>query len=1079
MRMVRALLVIQAVLGISSLAAGADHDNDVQWSGLSHLDTFDRRPLCPIDGESFTVLFQSYDFDLTSARVYYNDGTPRWIDAEYSHDRGPYDVWKAVLPCTGPDAVVEYYIEITDGTDTDYLGPAGVSDNAPAGGWIVDYVTLAHAPIGATPLSNGGTVFKVWGEGATTCFVAGEFNNWSTSANPMTLSGEHFTARIDNAAVGQMYKYVFNGNHWKPDARARRLNPSNNYNSYIVDPLSYPWESNNNFAVPGHEDMIVYQLHVGTYAGRNDGNNFGSAPATYRSIVDSHLDHLVDLGINVVQLMPVTEFPTDWSAGYNPISQFALEWKSGTNDDFKYMVDKFHQAGIAVTLDVVWNHFSPTDNFLWLYTNSSASGQIYFDGDGTSGQFDTPWGAQADFDDLDVQNYFAASARYWTEEYRLDGFRFDATDYMNPPNGQGSGWGLMQRANDELNRRAVDKIAYAEQLPDDYWVTRPTGQSGAGFDSQYHDRHKYALRNAIFAAAGGTGSANITELRNTIFGDLNDGSNIVAVGQTTTQIMRYFEMHDETWPSSGGQRMVKTIDTILPHDDIYARGRTLYGIGLNLFSPGIPMMFMGAEFLEDTDFGADSGNRIDWSKPVTYASYLQAVKDMIRIRKENRGFRANAGVEVNHINEPKDILVMHRWDGAGNDLMVVASLANEDQNSYRIGFPQSGDWHEIFNSQALVYGGNGSGNGGLITTNLGPYDGYAQSAQIVVPRMSIVVFRHQTCAAAGECDDGIACTVDDCVQGACRNTADDGACPDDGLFCNGTEYCQPGAGCVSTGDPCDERNCAEDLNVCTDEPVAPFADMIALSDCLSGPQQAPAPNGPGACAYSCLDQFDLDFDGDVDLRDYRIYQVLRDAEIIEVESDAAGWQAAFPAVAAFAFDSFFPGSLAGTGAVSGPTETLNLGSRELTLTDTAGAAALFDNSTGAGQLSDGNITNGATLRWEFSAPIYGLYVYYWSLAFNNTVHMTLYSGGVELTTISRNNGGSATNAIGHGFVANVPVDRVDLHFVGTDNRVLAGAGVGLNSGESSLGTVNIPGYQGPAGETVLLDFAIATSPPSP
>jgi len=864
--------MLQALLGVAALLPAAAQDNNVEWSGLSHLDAFDRRPLCPVDGESFTVYFQTYRFDITSARVNYDDGVERWIEASFSHDRGPYAVWKAVLPCTTTSAYVEYFLEVTDGSDTDYIGPAGVSDGPPASGWAINYATLGHAPLGATPISGGGAVFKVWGKGATTCSVAGQFNGWSTVANPMTKSGDFFTARVNSAIPNQMYKVVFNGNHWKPDARSRRLNPSDNYNSYFVDPLSYAWQSSVNFKVPDHEDMIVYQLHVGTYAGRNDGNNFGGNPATYRSVVDSHLDHLVDLGINVVQLMPVTEFPTDWSGGYNPVSMWAIEWKSGDVNDFKYMVDKFHQAGIAVTLDVVWNHFSPTDNYLWSYTGSGTTGQIYFDGNGATGQWETPWGSQANFDEINVQNYFADSALYWIEEMRLDGFRFDATDYMSSPNGQPSGWGLMQRFNNEMNRRAVDKIGYAEQLPDDHWVTRPTSLGGAGFDSQYQDRYKYAMRNAIFAAAGGTGSANVTELRNTLFGDLNDGSNIVAVGQSTTQTLKYFELHDETWPSSGGQRMVRTIDTTFPHNDEYARGRTLYGHAVTMFAPGIPAFFMGAEFLEDTSFEANSNNRIDWSKATTYASYLQAFKDMIRVRRENPALRSNAGVQINHTNEVKDILAMHRWDGSGNVVMVVASLANEDQNNYRVGFPQAGTWHEIFNSQASVYGGNGSGNGGSITTNLGAYDSFAQSAEIVVPRMSVTVFRHAVCTSSGQCNDGIACTTDACVQGRCFHTEDDGQCPDDGVFCNGGERCVAGAGCVSTGNPCDELNCDESAQLCTADSVNPYADLIALADCLNGPQLAPLPLETSECVASCLAQFDFDADNDVDLRDYHAYQ---------------------------------------------------------------------------------------------------------------------------------------------------------------------------------------------------------------
>lgn len=1071
-------LSVKALIGLAAILPAANHDNNIQWSGISHLDAYDRRPICPIDGESFTVFFQTYDYDITSARVHYDDGTPRWINAEYSHDRGVYDVWKAQLPCTSPTAVVEYYFELTDGSDTDYLGPAGVSSTAPTSGWVIDYNTLLHAPLGCTPLSDGGAAFKVWGESATSCFVAGEFNGWSSSANPMSKNGDFFTARVDNVDIGDMYKYVFNGNHWKPDARARRLNPTDNYNSYVVDPLSYQWESSADFHEPDHEEMIIYQLHVGTFAGRNDGNSFGSGPATYRSIVDTHLDHLVDLGINVVQLMPITEFPTDWSGGYNPISQFALEWKSGNVDDFKYMVDKFHQAGIAVTLDVVWNHFSGSDNFLWMYTNSSASGQVYFDGDGLFGQWETPWGAQADFDNVDVRDYFADSARYWTEEMRLDGFRFDGTDYMNPPNGQGAGWGLMQRMNDEMDRRAVDKIAYAEQLGDDYYVTQPTSQSGAGFDSQYQDQFVDELRGAIFAAAGGTGSASLGGLRSAILGAFNDGSNVISVGQSYTQTLNYFELHDEAWPSSGGSRMINVIDTTAPHDDIYARGRTLYAHGITLFSPGIPAIFMGSEFLEDTNFEADSNNRIDWNKATTYANYMQAVRDMIRIRKTNPALRSNAAAQVPHHNEAKDIMTIHRWDGLGNDIMIVASLANEDQNDYRIGFPQAGFWNEIFNSQASVYGGNGSGNGGGVTPNLGTYDGYAQSARITVPRMSISVFRLQTCSGDGECDDSIACTDDACVSGKCENTPNDGMCADNGLFCDGAEVCREGVGCVSSGSPCDALNCDEDNDFCTADAVEPFADLVALADCMSGPQQVPAPQASAACSYSCLADFDVDFDNDVDLRDYAVYQRIRDAVITPFESDASGWAASFASVEAFAFDSYYPGFPSSTGDLSGPTAVINLGSLTLTVTETSGVGAIFD-GTSASQLSDARVNNGSISRWEFSKPIYGLQTYYSSLANGNYMSMTLYSGGNELGTITRLNGLSPSNAIGHGFTCTTGVDRIDFSFDGSDTRVLIGVGPGLNAGEDSLGTVVIPGYSGPGGSTVQLDFAFSTSPVLP
>lgn len=1070
------MYAVHVLLGIAAALPLATHDNNVEWDGISHIDSLDRRPICPVDGESFTVYFQTFDFDITSARVHYDDGTPQWITATYSHDHGAYDVWKAQLPCTDIDAVVEYYIEVTDGAETDYLGPGGMSATTPASGWIIDYDTLLHAPLGSTPTSDGGVVFKVWGAGASTASVAGEFNGWNSSANPMSKDGVYFTARVDGVFVGQKYKYVFDGNTWKPDARARRVDPGNNYNSYVEDPTAYVWESSADFDIPDFEEMIIYQLHVGTYAGRNDGNNFGTGPATYRSIVDSHLGHLADLGINVVQLMPITEFPTDWSGGYNPVTQWQVEWGSGSPDDFKYMVDKFHGAGIAVTIDLVWNHFSGSDNYLWNYTadGGGVSTQIYFDGNGTTGHEDTPWGAQADFDRSEVRDYFADSALYWLEEFRLDGFRMDGVDFMNPY--QGSGWGLMQRMNNEMDNRAVDKIALAEQLPDDHWVTKPTSQGGAGFDSQYHDRHKYSMRSAIFAAASGTGSADITELRRTIVGDMNDGSNILGVGQSTTKLVRYFELHDEAWPENGGQRMVKSIDTTSPHDDVWARGRTLYGLALNMFSPGIPAMFMGSEFLEDTDFESNDSHRIDWSKAATYANYLQAVKDMIRIRKQNPGFRANADFEINRTDESKDTLTMHRWDGAGNDLLVVASLANEDQLNYHLGFPQGGIWHEIYNSQASSYGGNGSGNGGAITANGPAKDGYLQSAWITIPRMSVTVFRAETCTSDGQCGDGVACTDDACVQGMCRNSANDTLCPDDGAYCNGAEICNQWAGCVSEGDPCGAGAiCNETTDACEADALARFP---AFADCLAGPGITPQPAQSFMCSAACLTQFDYDTDGDVDLVDFSKYQFSYNLQIETFSNNVAGWQGAFAGSDAHAFDSHYPGLFRGTGPLTGASAMLNLGGVNLTVTDLSGVGALWDENSRP-QVSDGHIANGNVLRWEFDQSIYGLYTFFASLPSGNMGTMTLYSGGTEVATLNRNSNGSLTAGYGLGFASTTGIDRIDFAFQGPDSLVLVGAGSGVDPGESNLGTIEIPGYSGPNGTTVELDFAIATTPPTP
>jgi 1,4-alpha-glucan branching enzyme len=582
----------------------------------------------------------------------------------------------------------------------------------------IDYVTLAHAPYGATPVPGGGTVFRVWAPTRSSVHVRGEFNGWGLT-DALTKVGEDFIGYVDEAEPGEMYKYYFNSSHWNTDARAKALNPGDNYNAYIEDPFSYDWQVED-FDVPDFEEMVVYQLHVGTFAGRNDPH--GSAPFPSRYVdVAARASHLADLGINAVMLNPITEFPWDYSAGYNPITAWAPESVYGSPDDLKYMIDTLHERGIAVILDIVWNHFSYSDNYLWYYDGT----QIYFDDPAV----ETPWGSQADFDRAQVRDYFADSAEYWLGEFRADGFRMDATGYMNIPPQDASGWSLMQRMNDQMNNRWIDKIAIAEQLPDNSWVTRPTGLGGAGFDSQYFDAFTDRLREEILDAA--MGDPEMWKIRDIV----NGGGQYLEGGYVTN----YLELHDEAWPSSGGQRIVKTIDTTYPHDDQYAKGRVKLAQGVVMTAPGIPAILMGSEWLEDTDFGTDSGNRIDWSKKVTYAPIFDYFRDLITLRRVSPALRADAGREVFHLNEVGNVIAFQRWSGGGDVVVVVANFSNTDYGSYRIGLPQPGEWQEELNSQASKYDGSGMTNPGTIVPDAIPQDGYTQSVEIALPGMGFII----------------------------------------------------------------------------------------------------------------------------------------------------------------------------------------------------------------------------------------------------------------------------------------------------------------------------------------------------
>lgn len=704
----------------------AGPDNNVEWNGISHVAFQDRRPLCPMNGESFDVQFRAYRLDLTAARVHLEDGAATtWIDAAWDHDDGPYAVWRATIPAT-LSQTIHYYIELSDGTDSDYLSPPGMSEDPPANpGWEIDRATLAHAPLGATPVNPSGVVFKVWAPDAVQANVRGEFNGWGLGT-PMSKSGEYFTAYAPSAHPRQRYKYFFQpGNIWKPDPRARGLDGAGSYDSYIENPFGYVWSSDA-YQPPVFDDLIIYELHVGTFSGRNDPVASGAIPGTYRDVA-AHVDHLAELGVTAVELMPVTEYPWDFSAGYNPLTQWSPESKLGTPDDFKYMVDALHAHGIAVLHDIVWNHFSPSDNFLWNFDSTAA--QAYFH----TPNIDSPWGPQADFGRGPVREYFHDSALYWLDELRLDGFRLDATAWMDAYQGA-AGWSLMQQLNDTIDNRCAGKICIAEELPTDPWITRPTSLGGAGFDAQWHMAFRDALRSAVFDAA--FGDPNMAAIASAI----NGAPPYLAAAK----VMNYIELHDEIMAATGGTRMVNVIDPTWPHDDLWARGRYKLAQGLTLLAPGIPAFFMGSEWLDDTDFtGGDpgGGGRIDWSLKQTHRATFDFFRDAIALRKGNGCFRASAGWQVFHVNEGANVIAFQRWDDAGSVCVIVASFNNSDFPSYRIGLPQPGPWSEVLNSQAAAYDGDDVGNSGGVQVDPIGYDGYSQSAAIAVPRMGLLVLR--------------------------------------------------------------------------------------------------------------------------------------------------------------------------------------------------------------------------------------------------------------------------------------------------------------------------------------------------
>ncbi len=536
---------------------------------------------------------------------------------------------------------------------------------------------------GAVPFARG-TTFRTWAPNASSVHVAGQFNNWSTTAAPMVNEGGGWwSLDIRNANVGQQYKFVIrNGSStiWKNDPYARRLTNSVG-NSIIYNPNGYAWQTTN-FVTPQWNNAVIYQMHIGTY---NDSP--GGSPGTFSSAVN-RLDHIRDLGANVIKLLPVQEFAGDFSWGYNPSHVFSVESAYGGPDNLKRFIDEANKRGIAVLLDVVHNHYGPSDLDLWRFDGWSQGsyGGIFFYNDARAV---TPWGnTRPDFGRSEVRQFIIDNQRQWAEEFRFSGFRVDSTLTMRTTDlgDNPDGWSLLQWMNNDLDFYQPWKIMIAEDLQNNSWITRDTQNGGAGFDSQWSN-FVHTVRANI--TPGDDNSRNMWNVRDAIAERFNNDA---------FERVIYTESHDEN--ANGKKRVTSTIDDAAP-GSYWSQKRSTLGAALVMTAPGIPMIFQGQEILEDGWF-ADT-DPVDWTKLTTYSGIRLLYRDLISLRRNLGGRTAGLtgqNLNVHHVNDGAKVLAFHRWNngGANDDVIVIANFRNQTWNNYRIGFPRSGNWSVVFNS---------------------------------------------------------------------------------------------------------------------------------------------------------------------------------------------------------------------------------------------------------------------------------------------------------------------------------------------------------------------------------------------
>ena len=457
----------------------------------------------------------------------------------------------------------------------------------------------ARPGMGAIPYADDtsfGVTFRVWAPNADSVSVVGSFNGWNQNADPLFDEGNgHWSLDRDFVFTGSEYKFVVtNGAStlWKNDARALQLVNSLGP-SIVYDHSSYDWTTENYSTPPWHE-MVIYEMHLGTFNVTD-----GTLPGRFDEAIE-RLDYLADLGINMIEIMPVSEFPGDQSWGYNPSYPFSVESSYGGPNGFKAFIDAAHARGIGVIVDVVHNHYGPTDLDLWQFDGWSSGGWggIYFYNDGRA---QTPWGdTRPDFGRGEVRSYIRDNMLMWLNEYQADGLRVDAVQYMRKefPGGPdiGDGWSLLQWINNDVDATQPWKLMIAEDLAEEPYITKSTGEGGAGFDSQASTFFR-PVRDALIASSDG--DRNMWSVRDAISSMFNGAA---------LQRVIYTENHDEV--ANGHSRVP---EEIWPENagSYFSRKRSTLGAVMVFTAPGIPMIFQGQEILEDGFFTDE--DPVDWT----------------------------------------------------------------------------------------------------------------------------------------------------------------------------------------------------------------------------------------------------------------------------------------------------------------------------------------------------------------------------------------------------------------------------------------------------------------------------------
>ncbi len=640
---------------------------------------------------------------------------------------------------------------------------------------------IASTPMGANLVADGAT-FRVWAPGASHVYVAlgGAVNYQPRPEDELVKDPAtgHWTGFFPGVVDGTKYRFFVvgpGGAGLKRDPWARELELYGypDCDSIVRDPTTYPWHDQG-FRPPAFHDLIVYQFHVGVFYAR-DGQWRDLRPYRVAKFLDAldRLEYLADLGVTALQPLPLVEFQGEWSLGYNGTDLFSPEMDycvapadlapylqkvndllakkgcapltaqdlSGQVNQLKAFIDLCHLYGLAVIVDVVYNHAGggfdaqSLDHFDFP-AHPDRWNSLYFSGDDWAG------GRVFAFHRPEVRTFLIENAKLFLREYHADGLRFDEVSVID----QKGGWFFCQDLTEALRSENPSAVLIAEYWGEHRWLGVWRPPAGMGFDIGYTDGIRDGVRGVLAEATRGADAwVHLGRLK----GALERPWNFPFAWQA----YHCLENHDFVLDMDGDHRkprIPKLADWSNPRS-WYARSRARVALGLLLTAPGVPMLFMGQEFLEDK-LWSDNPNRADlllwWDglegQDRHMADFHRFTRDLIELRRHQPALRTDP-VNVFHIDEANRVLAFHRWvPGVGRNVVVIVSLREQTfyDHGYSLGFPLAGYWHEVFNSDVYDHFVNPwvQGNAGGISADGPPLHGLPHSAGITIPANSVLVF---------------------------------------------------------------------------------------------------------------------------------------------------------------------------------------------------------------------------------------------------------------------------------------------------------------------------------------------------